>query len=343
MTFISARLAAKAAQLILLTGLASVAALAQSPPSADSFVTSAHPQTNYGAYTLLAVQQGTKSYLQFNLSGLPANANIAKATLRLYVDAVTTSGSFDVFAINQTWSENTLLLNNAPPLGSSATGGHSITISSGSKNQFLVIDITGLARQWANGSVANHGVALSLTSSNGSFSFDSKEATYTSHAPELDIVLNGPQGAQGAQGPAGPQGLQGPAGTPGSAGPQGPQGPAGSGYSDNWLFYNLTAPAQSLFAGDADCGAGNVAISGACGYYPHDTGGFGIKVVYSGPEPGNHQFWRCQLANSDTVDHTVNFAAFCITPGKAGTAARNAAASRLSSPKVSPLPLGDLK
>lgn len=227
MKLISARWAARSAQLILLLALSSLTLLAQAPPSADTFVSSSTPRINYGAWPLLAVQQGSNSYMQFNLSTLPANASISKATLRLYVNAVAHAGSFDVFEIDSAWAENSLIYNNAPPLGSSATGGHATSITGSSFNQFILIDITPLVQQWESGSLPNHGIALSLTSSGGGFSFDSKEAIITSHQPELEITLAGGAGPQGPPGPQGPQGPQGPAGAQGTAGPQGPQGPAG--------------------------------------------------------------------------------------------------------------------
>lgn len=225
MKLIPARWAAKAAQLVLLSALLSLTLVAQAPPSADTFVASSSPRINYGAWPLLAVQQGTNSYIQFNLSTLPANASISKATLRLYVDAVAHPGTFDVFEIDSAWSENTLVYNNAPPLGSSATDGHTTSITASSVNQFILIDVTPLVQNWVNASTPNHGIALSLTASGGAFSFDSKEAIVTSHQPELEITL---AGGAGPQGPPGPQGPQGPAGAQGLAGPQGLQGIPGN-------------------------------------------------------------------------------------------------------------------
>jgi hypothetical protein len=72
---------------------ASLCGLAQAPPSADAYVTSAQPATNFGNSPLLPVQSGTSSYIRLNLEGLPSNATIAKATLRLYVNAVAAAGS----------------------------------------------------------------------------------------------------------------------------------------------------------------------------------------------------------------------------------------------------------
>ena len=84
---------------------------AQAPPSADTFVSSAFPKVNYGAGISLALSPGTTSYVRFNLSGIPSNATISKASVRLYVDAVSKPGSFDVYQLNSGWSENTLTFN----------------------------------------------------------------------------------------------------------------------------------------------------------------------------------------------------------------------------------------
>src|SRR5579859_1969542 len=208
--------------------LSSVSLLAQAPPVGDTFVSSSSPTTNYGPSITLIVAPGSTSYVQFNLSGIPAGGTVSKAMLRLYVDGVVKSGSFDVYQINSGWSENKLTYNTpAPPLGASATGGNPISISAGSLNQFVLIDITPLVQSWVNGSVANNGVALALTSgSSGYFSFDSKESLLTANGPQLLIALNNP-GAQGPPGPQGPAGPQGPQGIQGPEGAQGPQGVKG--------------------------------------------------------------------------------------------------------------------
>jgi hypothetical protein len=218
--------------------LLSSAVLAQSaPPIADTYSNAGKNSTgfNYGTATLLVVQtNGSNSYLQFNLSTVPAGATINKATLRLFVDAMVTPGSFDVYQLNIGWFESTLTFNNAPPLGVSATGNHPVAVSK--VNQFVMVDITSLVQNWQNGTIPNNGIALATTTATGSFSFDSKESTLTSHQPELEIVLAGvagatgpagPQGVQGVQGVAGATGATGPAGTTGAIGPQGVAGPIG--------------------------------------------------------------------------------------------------------------------
>jgi N-acetylneuraminic acid mutarotase len=218
--------------------------IAQAPPSGDTFVSSATPKINYGPSITLVVGQGTTAYVQFNLSGIPASTSITKASLRLYVDGVAKNGSFDVYQLNNTWSENALTYSTPPPpLGASATGGHPISIIGASFNQFLVIDITSLVQGWVNRTITNNGVALALTSgSAGAFSFDSKESLLTANGPELEIAYaggagpQGPPGSQGIQGPPGPQGLQGIQGIQGFPGIDGAQGRGGQGFSFKGAF-----------------------------------------------------------------------------------------------------------
>ena len=75
--------------------LLSTFVFSQAPPSADTYVTTAMPASNFGSSAILPVQPGTTSFVQLNLGAFPANARIAKATLRLYVDAVAAPGSFE--------------------------------------------------------------------------------------------------------------------------------------------------------------------------------------------------------------------------------------------------------
>jgi len=131
--------------------------------------------------------------------------------------------------------------------------------------------------------------------------------------------LAGPTGPQGATGLTGTRGPTGPAGSNGLAGAQGPTGPPGPAYSDNWVFTSISVPAGNGVAFVASCPAGEIAISGACGYQPLDGGLFDMKLVYSGVDTGNHQVWRCVVQNTGAVDRTLTLGAFCITPGTGGT------------------------
>ncbi len=208
---------------LIITSLA-MPAFAQITPLGDSYTNTADPNTNYGAATLIYVDGAEKvTYIQFNLGSIPSTATVSQATLKLYVNSVTTAGSFNVDYVNGTWSESTIDASNAPPLGATIVSGISITTAD--TNQYILINVTSAVQAWLSGSEPNDGLAL-VANSTFNATFDSKESTTTSHAAELDIVFAG-NGAQGPQGPAGPQGPQGVEGTTGPAGPIGPVGPAG--------------------------------------------------------------------------------------------------------------------
>jgi len=162
---------------------------AQITPSADAYTNTASPSTNYGSATTLGVDGATQiAYIQFNLASIPAGASISQATLKLYVNSVTTAGSFNVDYVNGSWTESTITHNLAPALGTTIASG--VALTTASKNQYILINITPAVEAWLNGSQTNDGIALVA---NGSFNatFDSKENTTTSHPAELDIVFAG--------------------------------------------------------------------------------------------------------------------------------------------------------
>ncbi len=185
-----APLSRRAAVLVLLLFVATVT-YAQITPSADAYTNTANPNTNYGANVLLDVASSQTTYIQFNLSSIPAgytSADITKATLKLYVNTVTTAGSFNVDYVNGTWAESTITANLAPALGTTIVA--SVPLITAVKNQYILIDITAAVQAWLSGSQANDGIAL-VGNSPLNASFDSKENTTTSHPPELDIVFLG--------------------------------------------------------------------------------------------------------------------------------------------------------
>lgn len=92
-------------------------AYAQITPLGDSFTNTADPATNHGTGALLDVGATQISYIEFNLASIPATASISQATLKLYVNAVPTAGSFNVDYVDGAWAENTIDASNAPPAG----------------------------------------------------------------------------------------------------------------------------------------------------------------------------------------------------------------------------------
>lgn len=156
------------------------AASAQITPSADAYTNAASPTTNFGTKPTLNLESASQtSYIQFDLSSIPAgytSANLAKASLKLYVNALSTGGSFNVNYVNGAWSEKTITANMAPALG--ATIAASVPLTSSNVHNYIIIDITSAVGAWLDGRQANDGIAL-VANSPLNASFDSKESTTT--------------------------------------------------------------------------------------------------------------------------------------------------------------------
>ena len=86
----------------------------------DAYVNSAHATINYGGLSNLYVGNGGTALIQFDLSSLPAGttaAQIGKATLKLYVNRINTSGLVSVQPVNSSWSESSVTYATIPSLG----------------------------------------------------------------------------------------------------------------------------------------------------------------------------------------------------------------------------------
>jgi hypothetical protein len=182
--------------LVLFFLLLSLPLSAQITPSGDAYTDTAVSRTKFGGSQVLELQGPTRTvYIQFDLSSIPAgytSANVTKATLKLYVNLVTTPGSFNVDFINGAWAESTITANLSPALGTTIAA--SIPLSSTNVHDYVLIDVTAAVGAWLDGAQANDGLAL-VANSPLNARLDSKENQSTSHPPELDIVLTGSTGA----------------------------------------------------------------------------------------------------------------------------------------------------
>ncbi|MDX6461754.1 MAG: hypothetical protein QOE55_5451, partial [Acidobacteriaceae bacterium] len=237
----------------LLTLFSPLIAFSQSPISGDAYVSNASASiasSNNGTSPALVVQASSGySYIRFDLSkALPLSSQtypiqsnmVVKATVKLYLTAVTAGGTVDALEVAGPWCERTgesscpstggITYNTRPVDGiqiagsSSVTGVPSIPISttivanSYTTGQYVTLDVTQAVKDWidyANGAGGhpNYGIVLKPSSgSSVSATFESKESTTTSHDASLHIVLSGPQGIQGSIGATGAVGPVGPAG-----------------------------------------------------------------------------------------------------------------------------------
>lgn len=209
-------------------------------PSQDAYYVPGNA-TNFGSATSITVgSSGSVGLVQFDLSQLPAGATpaqVAKATLTLFVNHIGVSGSVNISTAAGAWTESAVTGNNSPALSVPVASNVPVSTS----GQFVSVDVTAAVQGWVASPASNNGFVIA---GNGTTSvqFDSKEGTTTSHEAALSLTLTstsvGPPGPPGPPGDTGPAGAQGPTGPQGPAGPQGatgPAGPAGPAGSQNLL------------------------------------------------------------------------------------------------------------
>jgi hypothetical protein len=155
--------------------------------------------TNFRDADRLIVGQSGKytSFIRFDLSMLPIDVTgnaIQKATLRLFIGQVGREGSFDVSRVQGNWNEATLSFDTAAGIvGNVETV---VSVAADDANEYLLVDLTALVKEWVDGTQPNEGVAL-VPVGDVNLEFDSKEAKGTSHDPRLEIMLAPPETANG--------------------------------------------------------------------------------------------------------------------------------------------------
>lgn len=130
----------------------------------DADVSSAAVNNNFEHYPDLYIGNNpdpsiARAYLQFDLSAIPAGANIVSAELKLY--HYSTAGSTDftigMHRVTENWQENTITWNNQPsylPIAGSTK------LINTDKNGWISWDIGALLQGWLDSSMINYGVVL---------------------------------------------------------------------------------------------------------------------------------------------------------------------------------------
>ena len=180
---------------------------------------------NYSNDALLNVVRGKTSFLQFSINnyfpeGTVGN-DVAKATLRVYVNSVRAAGHFRLKTVKEPWTEAGITASNRPSIDDQAID--SIGIDINSNTQWISIDITQQVKDWLDGISNNNGLAL-VADKTISVAFDSKEG---SHASEIEVIMDKARGLMGIKGATGPQGLIGLTGLTGATGLTGTIGDTG--------------------------------------------------------------------------------------------------------------------
>jgi hypothetical protein len=166
-------------------------------PTADAYVDSLLPNTNYGSDPLLWCSDITNptgylrnSYLLFDLSGVPSTAYVASATLTIYKNSSNVSSGSMFVACNPVsggWSEGGITWNNKPNYNSSQQDALEINLgdSAGTAYEFNVTD---MVRLMVSGTIPNNGFILRvLAANNAEISSNSRESAQTQYHPRLVV------------------------------------------------------------------------------------------------------------------------------------------------------------
>lgn len=156
----------------------------------DAYTDQNNPTVNYGASQHIVNDQSVfHGLIKFDLSTLPAGTtggDVAKANLKLFVNAVVGSGEFFVAPALTPWDEETVTAATLPGIAVTLT---SPTVTQA--NDFVVVDVTSFVVDWLDGVTDNNGFVIEIPAPTVlDMRLDSKENRRTSHEPKLEIILN---------------------------------------------------------------------------------------------------------------------------------------------------------
>ena len=168
-------LSALAAIFFLAPGLAH----AQAPVTDDTYSQRGREWTNGGAPVVVVQSPNVNSYLRFNLSVFPPNlqsGEIEKATLKLFVNSVQGAGTMYVCRLqaNQGWDEKTLIA--GEPACDPSTDAIPVLMTKDMILNYVVIDVTPIARYWYENPGSNNGIGLFSTNPSTSAASSSRPA-----------------------------------------------------------------------------------------------------------------------------------------------------------------------
>jgi len=157
-------------------------------PLADTFVSSAEPDTNFGSEPLLEVDAAAHkiSYLKFDISDVDTS-RVISAYVRLRVDNPSEDEQFVAIAETNDWDENEITYNmrleTGPPI---------FTLPGALDDVWVSLDITNTVRQWTEDEItvvidSNENDGIDFVSSDG-----------RADHPELVLVLSSQRGGAGA-------------------------------------------------------------------------------------------------------------------------------------------------
>src|SRR5262245_12020219 len=128
------------ASLITLAAFPGYSAAVQATLTDDAYIITTSPTAHTGTANFLSVVGATqKAFIKFDRSALPAGitaADVAKATLTIWANVVSTPGSIDVIRVMSPWTEAGITAASVPALGSVDAASVPVT----TRNSYITAD-----------------------------------------------------------------------------------------------------------------------------------------------------------------------------------------------------------
>mgnify|MGYP000204783168 CR=1 FL=1 len=176
-------------------GLATSASAITLPVAQDSASNTKNAlTTTAGKAASLAVNSKVEAYLKFDVGGLPDAVladNVVSARVVLYFSAARTPADLEVHVVTDVWQENVA----GPEPAFVPAPAAIISAAQVLAKRFVEVDVTDAVKQWLNGEVANHGLAIVTTT--GNVLLGAKEGSGSGYPAQLEILTNPALGAAG--------------------------------------------------------------------------------------------------------------------------------------------------
>lgn len=170
---------------------------------ADTWLKEAAPNEIHGSDKELSVKNkpgdNFRTLYRFDISSIPAGANVTRAELRLRVTGEDDSGDpVNIYRVTDAWSENTANWNNTGnDYDASLVHASFVPDNTG----WVRIDISSLVQSWVCGEFPNHGFMLIATSDDTESKYSSKEWDQGNRRPRLYLQSSGTNPCPGAAPP----------------------------------------------------------------------------------------------------------------------------------------------
>lgn len=110
------------------------------------------------------------SYVQFDISSMPASSEVSSVLLYIYVQTPGTNDSVtQIRRVTSTWNESTLSRTVLPT--EDTTTRATLPTTAGGSARWISCDITALAKEWKDGTYSNYGIKLHPTNNSNAVAY----------------------------------------------------------------------------------------------------------------------------------------------------------------------------